>query len=81
MSCGHIPNIQAAMLGKKIVHYEKPPPVTLLSFIDFYAQNNDIFEDDKWMEPINKETRNHKPLPSCNYLWIFKNKGRVPFRM
>lgn len=46
------------MIGKKKkprVHYEKPLPVTLLSFIDFYAQNNDIFENDKRMEPINKE--------------------------
>jgi len=70
------------MLAKKIrVHYEKPLTVTLLSFIDFYAQNNDIFENDKGMKPINKEGGNHKPLQSCNYCWIFKNKTRISFRI
>lgn len=41
--CGHILYTQAAMPGaKRSSLREKPPPVTLSSLIDFYAQNNDI---------------------------------------
>lgn len=43
MPCGHILYTQAAMPGtKQSPLREKPPPVTLSSLIDFYAQNNDI---------------------------------------
>lgn len=54
----------------------KSLPVTLSGLIDFYAQNNDLHEDDKVIDLISKEGNNKPTRGVVIRVRILKTKSR-----